>query len=184
MRRKLTILHLSLAAFFFPVALMFALTGGLYTIAIRGGYDQEVRQLSLAQPLTADLAALVALVQDEFAATGDELPSGGAGIKKAGNSFELEWTGVERDVILRPTADPLKAELVIKDTDNWRHFVQLHKAKGSDIAKGISVAWATALVLILVSGVIMGFTAPAFRGITAQALAWGFVAFLVYYVVG
>lgn len=184
MRRKLTMLHLTLAAFFFPVALMFAFTGGLYTLAIKGGYQDEVRQLSLARPLTADLAALVTLAQEELNATGDDLPSGGASLKKAGNSFELEWTGVERDVILRPTADPLRAELLIKDTDNWRHFVQLHKAKGSDIAKGISVAWAVALVLILLSGVTMGLTAPAFRGLTAQSMAWGFVTFLAYYIAG
>lgn len=184
MRRKLTTLHLALAAFFFPVALMFAFTGGLYTLEIKSGYEEDRRSLALEEPLKPELALLVGLVERELQAAGVAAPSGGASVKKAGTSFELEWTGVDRDVVLRPTADPLQAELVIKETKPWRHLVQLHKAKGSDIAKGISVAWATALVLILVSGVIMGFTAPAFRGITAQALAWGFVAFLVYYVVG
>ena len=43
MRRTLTTLHLALAAFFFPVALMFAFTGGLYTLEIKSGYQESRR---------------------------------------------------------------------------------------------------------------------------------------------
>jgi hypothetical protein len=93
MRRQLTTLHLALAGFFFPVAVMFALTGGLYTLAIKGGYAESVREVALAEPLRPELAALAAVVERELAVTSDALPSGGASVKKAGTSYELEWTG-------------------------------------------------------------------------------------------
>jgi hypothetical protein len=182
MRRTLTTLHLALAAFFFPVALMFAFTGGLYTLEIKSGYQETRRPLPVDEPLKPELAPLVALVEGELQAAGIALPSGGASVKKAGTSFELEWTGVGRDVLLRPTADPLQAELVIKDTKPWRHLVQLHKAKGSDFAKAISVAWAIGLVMILGSGMVMA--APPFRRLAIRASAAGLLSFVAYLLLG
>ena len=184
MRRNLTILHLALAAFFFPVALMFAFTGGLYTLAIKGGFDETKRPVILSQPLTPELAGLVALAEQELKTEGVAVPSGGASVKKAGTSFELEWTGVDRDVILRPTADPLRAELIVKDTGPWRHFVQLHKAKGSEAAKAISVAWAIGLVTILGSGLVMAWMAPAFRRLAIGASGAGLATFVAYLLLG
>lgn len=184
MRRKLTTLHLALAAFFFPVALMFAFTGGLYTLDIKSGYDETVQAIALEEPLAPDLASLVARVESELRAAGSPVPSGGASVKKAGTSFELEWTGVDRDVILRPTADPLQAQLIVKDTRPWRHFVQLHKAKGSDFAKVISVGWAIGLVMILGSGMVMAWTAPPFRRLAISASAAGLASFVAYLLLG
>jgi len=184
MRRTLTTIHLALAAFFFPVALMFAFTGGLYTLAIKGGYEDTLRPVILGEALKPDLASLVGLAEQELRAAGVAVPSGGASVKKSGTSFELEWTGVERDVVLRPTADPLKAELLIKTTGPWRHFVQLHKAKGSDFAKAISVAWAIGLVTILGSGLWMAWMAPPFRRLAMTASAAGLATFVLYLVLG
>ena len=184
MRRTLTTVHLALAAFFFPVALMFAFTGGLYTLEIKSGYAENRQTLALGEPLKPELALLVALAERELRSAGIAPPSGGASVKKAGTSFELEWTGVARDVVLRPTADPLQAELVIKDTKPWRHFVQLHKAKGSDFAKAISVAWAIGLVTILGSGMVMAWTAPPFRRLAIRASAAGLLSFVAYLLLG
>ena len=184
MRRKLTTLHLALAAFFFPVALMFAFTGGLYTLEIKSGYDETTRPIALQEALKPELASLVALAGGELQAAGFAVPSGGASVKKAGTSFELEWTGVDRDVVLRPTTDPLQAQLIVKETKPWRHLVQLHKAKGSDFAKAISVAWAIGLVTILGSGMVMAWTAPPFRRLAIRASGAGLLSFVAYLLLG
>ena len=63
MRRTLTTVHLALAAFFFPVALMFAFTGGLYTLDIKSGYAENRQTLALGEPLKPELALLVALAE-------------------------------------------------------------------------------------------------------------------------
>lgn len=184
MRKTLLTVHLALAAFFLPIALMFALTGSLYTLAIKGGYQDTRRTLALEAPLTPELGPLVALVERELAAATVAVPSGGASVKKAGTSFELEWTGVYRDVVLRPTANPLEAELVIKDTGPWRHAVQLHKAKGSDFAKAISVAWAIGLIVVLVSGMVMAWVSPPYRRMAIKSGVAGAATFLIYLWVG
>lgn len=184
MQRTLTSIHLLLAAFFLPIALMFATTGALYTVSIKGSYSETSRPLTLTQPLTAELSVLTGLVERALDAEGIPAPTGAASIKKAGTSFELEWTGAQRDIVLKPTRDPLVATLVIKETTPWRHLVQLHKAKGSEVAKGISVLWAVGLVVILVSGLLMAWNVPAYRRKAIAAGVAGIATFVLYVVVG
>ena len=73
---------------------------------------------------------------------------------------------------------------MIKDTKPWRHFVQLHKAKGSNFAQAISVAWAVGLVTILGSGMVMAWTAPPFRRLAIRASAAGLLSFVAYLLLG
>ncbi len=184
MQRTLLTVHLLLAAFFLPVALMFATTGALYTVSIKGSYEETSTTLALQQPLAAELSALIDVAESALIERGVAVPSGAASIKKAGTSFELEWTGAERDVLLKPTADPLQATLVIKETTPWRHLVQLHKAKGNELAKAISVIWAIGLVLILLSGLIMAWKVPAYRRQAIAAMLAGTATFVVYVIAG
>ena len=184
MQKSLISIHLWLAAFFLPIAVMFAATGALYTISIKGSYEETTRPITLAEPLTPELSALTGIVERALDEAGAAHPSGAASIKKAGTSFELEWTGASRDVVLKPAADPLVATLVIKETTPWRHLVQLHKAKGSEIAKGISVIWAIGLVIILLSGLLMAWNVPAYRRKALAAGALGVATFVVYVLAG
>jgi hypothetical protein len=184
MQRTLISIHLWLAAFFLPIALMFAATGALYTLSIKGSYQETSRTIELAEPLRAELSALTAVVERALAGEGVAPPTGAASIKKAGTGFELEWTGVARDVVLKPTDDPLRATLVVKETTPWRHMVQLHKAKGSDLAKAISVLWAVGLVVILLSGLLMAWNVPHYRRRALVAGGLGVATFIVYLWVG
>jgi hypothetical protein len=184
MQKSLIAVHLWLAAFFLPIAVMFASTGALYTLSIKGSYEETTRSLELAQPLSPELSTLTAVVERALDEAGVEYPSGAASIKKAGTSFELEWTGASRDVVLKPSADPLSATLVIKETTPWRHLVQLHKAKGSEVAKGISVLWGIGLVVILLSGLLMAWNVPIYRRKALAAGGLGLVTFVVYVLAG
>lgn len=184
MQRTLTTIHLLLAAFFLPIAVMFALTGALYTVSIKGSYVESSRTLELSEPLTPQLGSLTRVVEKALEAEGVASPSGAASVKKSGTSFELEWTGAARDVLLKPTADPLRATLIVKETTPWRHLVQLHKAKGSDVAKAISVLWAAGLVVILFSGLLMAWKVPAYRRKAIAAGSAGLLTFVLYVLLG
>ena len=184
MRRTLTTVHILLACFFLPIALMFASTGGLYTLAVKGGYEERTLPVSVTEPHGTDLAQWLQTATGALDAAGEPRPSGSPSLKKAGTSMELEWTGVARDVVLRPTDDPLHMELLIKDTTAWRHLVQLHKAKGSEVAKAISVAWAIALVLLVVTGAWMALTVPNYRRLALPAGAAGLLTFAAYVLLG
>lgn len=178
-RATLTQVHLLLATFMFPVALMFLLTGGLYTWDIKGEYDSQTHMVPLASPLVADADQLKALAERELRRLGVALPSGGHGVRKAGTSFQLEWTGAERDVVLEPTTDELNARLVIKETGWHRHFVQLHKAKGGSLFKVYAAALAVALFVILLSGFLLAWQVPRYRRLAAGCAIAGFATFVL-----
>jgi hypothetical protein len=167
-----------LAAFVLPVAIMFLVTGGLYTWGQKGSYVSETVELPLAEPLAANDTVLTDLVMQALNERGLDAPSGGAKVKKAGTSFLFEWTGADLDVVLEPTSDPLVAKLKIKDTTWYRHLVQLHKAKGGTLFKYLAAFFAISLLLILMSGALMAMQLPKYRGQALFAMAGGFVVFI------
>jgi hypothetical protein len=177
-RTTLMKLHMLLAAFILPVAIMFLVTGGFYTWGQKGSYVSETVDLQLTEPLQADEALLAGLVTRELAARGLDTPSGSGKVKQAGTSYLFEWTGSDLDVVLEPTGEPLVAKMKIKDTSWYRHLVQLHKAKGGQLFKFYAAFFAISLLLILISGVTMAMQMPKFRGQALIAMAAGIAVFL------
>ena len=177
-RATLTKLHLLLAAFLFPAAVMFLVTGGLYTWGIKGEYETEKFKIQLNQPLTQDVAALTELVRAELESRGIAEPTGGAKIKKAGTSWKFEWTGSRRDVVLGPTRNPQFARLQIKETTWYRNLVQLHKAKGGQLFKVYAATLAVGLFVILASGYLLVWQVPKLRSLAVNCTLAGLVLFL------
>ncbi|HSG10981.1 MAG TPA: hypothetical protein VLB10_04445 [Gammaproteobacteria bacterium] len=177
-RNTLMRVHMLLAAFVLPVAIMFLVTGGLYTWGQKGSYVTETVELPLAQPIAGDEALLTGLVTQLLSDRGLQPPSGGAKIKKAGTSFLFEWTGADIDIELEPTADPFVAKLKIKDTTWYRHLVQLHKAKGGILFKYLAAFFAVSLLVILISGTLMAMQLPKYRGQALLAMAGGFAVLI------
>jgi len=178
-RATLIKVHLLLAAFIFPAALMFIVTGAFYTWEIKGSYNAEVHMLPLQTPLTDEKLILVDIVNRELEQRSIEQPSGKAKVKKNGTSFQLEWTGSKRDVVLEPTEDALLAKLTVKETTWYRNFVQLHKAKGGQLFKVYAAVMAVALFMILLSGFIMAWQIPKYRTMAITFSAAGIAVFVV-----
>lgn len=175
----LTKIHMVLAAFMFPVALMFLVTGGLYTWGISGSYNSANHVVALTQPLTKDEAALAALARSELSKRGITEPTGKPRVRSIGEGYQLEWTGSKRDVLLEPTADPLQAKLTVKETSWYRNFVQLHKAKGGLIFKIYAAALSVALFILLATGFLMAWRVPSFRRTANISALAGIVLFIV-----
>ncbi|MFN3166942.1 MAG: hypothetical protein ACE37H_07750 [Phycisphaeraceae bacterium] len=176
-RKQLIVTHTVLAAFFLPMGVMYAITGGLYGLGLKGGYDTATTQLRLEDPLDGELSTMVQIAEQELARQGVAVPSGGASIKKGGTSYYLEWTGAVRDVQLHPTDDPLVAEFRVKDTDLQRYFVQLHKAKGGTVFKWFAAVWMVGLVALFVTGGVMAFAAKPYRKLAGVSAIAGCVSF-------
>ena len=111
-------IHALLAAFILPVAVMFMVTGSLYTWGIKGDYTKEVFEISLGTPLEADLGELTKSVQSELQTLNISTPEGKPKLKTFGNHFLLEWTGSSKDLIFEPTDNKLVAKLTVKHT-SW-----------------------------------------------------------------
>lgn len=178
-RLRLIKLHMLLAAFVLPAALMFVVTGAFYTWGIKGDYVSTTEQIPLTAPLEADAGALQALAAKALEARALALPTGTGEVKTGGTSWKFEWTGANRDVTLEPTADPQVALLAIKDTTWYRNLVQLHKAKGGTAFKAYAGLLAAALIVILLSGLLMALQAPGLRHQAVGAMLTGFLLFFV-----
>jgi hypothetical protein len=176
-RKALIILHTVLASFFLPMGILYAVTGGLYGVGIKGGYNVADHTLTLDAPLERDLPKLLTIAQRELASRSIADPTGSAGIKTGGTSFFLEWTGSRLDVELHPTAEPLQAKLRIKETDRHRTFVQLHKAKGGDAFRYFAFVWMIGLVLLFITGGAMALAAKPFCKLAIVSTVAGLVVF-------
>jgi len=60
-RSTLMKIHALLAAFILPAAVMFFVTGALYTWGIKGDYDTTTHKINLEKPLQGELSELVGM---------------------------------------------------------------------------------------------------------------------------
>ena len=171
-------LHMALAAFILPVALMFFITGALYTWGEKGSYQIESYQLQLKQPMQSHKAWLKNLVTSELGKREIAPPSGTAKIKQVGNSFYFEWSGAQLDVSLEPTNNPFIATLQIKKTHWHRLFVQLHKAKGGKAFKVYAAFLAICLVILFLTGFIMAWQMKKYRPLLVTSTLAGAILFI------
>lgn len=178
-RLQLMKVHALLAAFIFPVAAMFLVTGALYTWGIKGSYTEEIYAVALNQAIQPELQELKTLATDELAKLELDVPTGKAKIKRSGTHFILEWTGSTKDIILEPTEDALIASLTVKHTSWYRNLVQLHKAKGGFVFKVYAAVFAIALALLLFSGFMMAWQTPKLKKLSTVSFLLGVGSFIV-----
>lgn len=170
--------HTLVAAFVFPVACMFLITGGLYTWGIKGSYVNDSYEIDLQKPIEAELSTLVLLAATELGKLDIEPPSGTPKIKTAGNHFMLEWTGSTKDIVFEPTDRPLTASLTVKHTSLYRTFVQLHKAKGGQLFKIYAAMLAISLAVLLLSGFVMAWQTPKLKRLASISFILGVTSFI------
>lgn len=179
-RMQLMKIHALLAAFILPVAVMFAITGSLYTWGIKGSYTDDTYEVDLNEPLQSDVATLTKLAESELKALNISAPEGEPKLKTFGSHFRLEWTGTSKDLILEPTVRNQTAQLTIKHTSWYRSLVQLHKAKGGSAFKIYAVIFAVALGLLLISGFVMALQTPKLKAATLVSSLIGFISFIAF----
>jgi len=177
-RLQLMKFHALLAAFILPAAVMFAITGSLYTWGIKGSYTDDTYEVDLKEPLQSDVATLTKLAESELIALNISAPEGKPKLKTLGGHFRLEWTGSSKDLILEPTVNNLTAQLTIKHTSWYRNLVQLHKAKGGTPFKIYAVIFAVALGLLLISGFVMALQTPKLKTATLASSLIGLISFI------
>ena len=183
-RAQLINLHLIVASFFLPFALMFLVTGALYTISIKGTSIARQETVALTAPLPTELGPLVTAASAVLKEKGIAQPTGDASLRKVGSAVQLEWGGTSRDVTFRQGPLPTEAVLEIKEHTAYRKLVQLHKAKGNVFAKAVSIVWAIGLALIFASGIPMAFASPKHRKLALISGALGMVLFATYFLLG
>lgn len=179
-RMKLMKVHVIVAAFILPVAIMFMVTGALYTWGVKGNYTSDIYEVQLSKPIQADVSELMKITQLELDNLVTSYPEGQPKLKVYGSHFLLEWTGSSKDVILEPTDNLLIAKLTVKYTSWYRNLVQLHKAKGGIAFKVYAVVLAIFIGVLLVSGFVLALQTPKLKRLALVASLVGLCSFIIF----
>ena len=178
-RMQLMKVHTVLAAFIFPVAIMFMITGALYTWGVKGSYSNEIYSIPYGQELKPELASLKAFTERELDKLQLDYPTGKSKIKDKTDGFIFEWSGSSKDITLESTNEASIAKLTVEHATWYRNLVQLHKAKGGVVFKVYGTFFALAMGFILFSGFMMAWQAPKLKRITIGAFVAGIGSFLI-----
>jgi len=179
-RKFLVKFHLVLAAVALSVSAMFFITGGLYTFDYEPSSHAKEYRFKPAEPMQLKLKPLKATAREKLAELGIDEPLGKAKLKKdrKRRSYKLVWKGKNHSIILRPSSDDSSVAVLTVKTPSWYgRFMRLHKGKGGDIFNIFSIIASAALLLILLTGVIIGLQLTAFRKLTLYSLAGGLLLF-------
>ena len=170
MNRKLLVsLHLYLAAFFTPMILLVAITGGLYLFGIKGNVERTVVATLEQQTLN--------LKQDDLNAYASNLLQQ-AGVEE--HRFEYLKT-YGNEAVTRPTS---RTHYQFKQTDAGIEvarmepnlqaaMMELHKGHGPGLFKWLEKFLAIALVFVMLSGLLLGLQSPMLKVKTLALSAAG-----------
>ena len=174
MRPLLIKLHLYIAAFFAPVLLIMAVSGGLYLIGIKG--QVSTTPVTVTDPMTIDTKA-----EDLAAEVGQFLVANGV-------DHDFEYIKVSGDhLITRPTSTTWYDVDVSGDVptisraepDLVKRLVELHKGHGPMLFKDLQKVMAVGLMIVLLSGLWLGLSSPTLRVPTAITAGTGLLVFIV-----
>ena len=183
-RTLLTKLHLAFAAFMFPAVLMFLTTGALYTWGNKGEWYEESATVALNQPLTQQSEGdITSFAVQQMVDRDLPIPSGKLSVT-AGEEASLTWIGARSEISISKGDDPLIANVDVKEASMHRWLVQLHKAKGSTAFKVYASFLAITLLMLVVSGIVMGLQVKSMRRLTLGSGAAGLVAFVAFVLMG
>ena len=144
-------IHLYVAAFFLPMLLAMAVSGGLYLLGVKGSVDSTPVSLSATKALFADSRTLDRDVRELLNANG--IAHDFEYIKVSGNK-----------VITRPTSTNYyefiihedEAQATLNRPDLIKSLVELHKGHGPLFFKDLQKLMALGLLIVLLSGFWLG----------------------------
>ncbi|TNE74332.1 hypothetical protein EP331_02230 [bacterium] len=179
-RKSLMSLHTIVAAFIMPVAIVFLVTGSLYTWGIKGSVNTEKVTETLETPLnTQSIDSVVEHVTHFIESKGYSAPSGTYNFTLNGPSVSGRWSGANMDLSFSTSYDGKTLVYEMRHTTWYSHLVQLHKAKGGTAFKVYAVILAVSLLLLLISGYMMAFQMPKYRKQALVATVTGLLVFFV-----
>ena len=157
-RKTLMTIHLYLAAFFTPMLLIMAVSGGLYLLNVKGNMEKGEPVLIPGATLTQEGDAKIAELSTILENVGlngdfDYIRERGAMMQTRPTSRDhYEVKAVAGGLEVTPVSPDLLAALM-----------ELHKGHGPSIFRTMEIVLALGLVLILLTGLIIGVQSPLFK---------------------
>ncbi|MCB1646531.1 MAG: PepSY domain-containing protein [Pseudomonadales bacterium] len=174
-RRNWINIHLYLAAFFAPGILLMALSGGLYLLEIKGTTTDTRVTLPAGTVLDLKSPSLEADTRRILQNAGID------------HDFEYLRTG-GNTTVTRPTsrtsyqfsvAGDGSVSLTRSEPDLIKSLVELHKGHGPGLFKRLQQLMALGLLIVVISGLILGIQSPGLRKISLILTASGTAIFVI-----
>ena len=173
-RKTLMVIHLYLAAFFTPVILIMALSGGLYLFNVKGDVTKGETVFIPGATLSASGDAKAEQVRALLAGAG--LDDGFEYLKERGNEMQTRPTSRDYyEIKVKPDG----VEIVPVSPDLVAAMMELHKGHGPQLFRLLEQITAIGLVLILISGLVLGLQSPLLKNRTVAVTAAGILAFVI-----
>lgn len=166
-------IHLYVAAFFLPMLLAMATSGGLYLIGVKGSVDSSPVSLSATQTLTSDSDTLESDVREFLNANG--IDHDFEYIKVSGNTLITRPTSSDYYEI---TLHENEVHATLNRPDLIKSLVELHKGHGPLLFKDLQKLMAIGLLIVLLSGFWLGASSAGLRIPTLLTTAAGLLVFL------
>ena len=166
-------IHLYVAAFFFPMLLAMAVSGGLYLLGIKGSAESTPVPLSVMKMVSADSKTLESDVRELLNANG--IDHDFEYVKVSGSTLITRPTSSDYYQI-RTRDDAL--EVTLNRPDVIKTLVELHKGHGPLFFKDLQKLMAVGLLIVLLSGFWLGTSSRALRVPTLLTSIAGLLMFL------
>ena len=166
--------HAYLACFFLPLSLLYATTGALYLLDIKGGSKASYSYMINAPWPDSQQEAETLVIPTLNKEKHKSLPTDYHSKKDS-----LAWFGFGQDVLLSKTKDPSTLELSIDEHDFWKQLVFIHKGHAGLIFVVFGVVLGINLIFSLVSGVVLAFNLPKYKNNSILAISLGLLSIVI-----
>lgn len=173
-RKTLVTIHLYLAAFFAPILLIMAVSGGLYLLDIKGSMEKG-ETIVLEGVTISDSSDKAAQVKQMLDNAG--LDSGFEYIKERGPMMQTRPTSRDHYEIKATSAG---VEVTPVSPDLVAAMMELHKGHGPGLFRLLEQIMALGLILTLLTGLIVGLQSPLLKTRTVGFTAAGIFVFVIF----
>ena len=166
-------IHLYVAAFFLPMLLAMAASGGLYLLGVKGSVDSIPVSLSTTKSLSADSGTLENDVRELLNANG--IDHDFEYIKVSGKKFITRPTSTDYyELIIHEN----EVQATLNQPDLIKSLIELHKGHGPLFFKDLQKLMALGLLIVLLSGFWLGASSASLRVPTLLTTLAGLLVFL------
>jgi len=171
-------LHVMIAAVMLPVALLYFISGALYTLDVKGSVTKQKINIELQRPFEPNLMVLAKAAKQTLLEHQLPLPSGEPLLKKKKGVYELRWSDLQLAVTVHPSSvNPMRAVMTVRQRSVLTQIMRIHRAEAGSAFIFLSIALVLALLTVVASGVYMGLGIEKFRGMIYKALFSGVLLF-------
>lgn len=167
-----------LAGFLLPIAILYFISGALYTLEIKGHIEKKAITLRLERPFTPDIERLTQITEKALLERKLPLPKAEPLLRKRRGAYELRWNDLAHVVTLTPGRDAFTATLTLKERSTLTQVMRIHRAEAGIVFKALAIIMAVGLIMLFATGIYMALVIHRLRRPLLIAIVGGIVTFL------